>query len=108
MTALNGVAQCDSNSVCTKKSVLKYLYIQNENANFLAKDTFNLGQILSKKDKQLTYKDSLISNRNEALTIANTTTSLYKNELETTSKKLKSFQLYTLIGAVTTFLALLF
>lgn len=108
MTALKSVAQCDSTKVCTSKSVLKYLYIQNETAHYLAKDTILLSGIIANKNKQLVYKDSLISNRNNALTTANNTTSLYKNEVEITSKKLKSFQLYTLIGVITTFIALLF
>jgi hypothetical protein len=110
MTALNGVAQCDTNSVCTKKSVLKYLYVQNEKAHYLEKDTFNLGQILSTKDKQLILKDSLITNRNEALNIANNTATLYKNQLEytekTLTKEVKKYQLFASIGILTTILAL--
>jgi hypothetical protein len=86
------------------------LYVQNEKANYLAKDTFNLGQILSKKDKQLILKDSLITNRNEALNVANNTSTLYKNQLDYTerilTKKVKKYQLFSLAGIITTILAL--
>jgi hypothetical protein len=110
MTALRSVAQCDSNSVCTSKKVLRYLYIQNENAHFLAKDTISLRTIINNKDQQLVLKDSLITNRNEALNISNNTANLYKNQLEftekTLTKKVKKFQFFTSIGILTTILAL--
>jgi hypothetical protein len=112
MTALKSVAQCDSNSICTSKKVLRYLYIQNETAHFLAKDTFNLGQILSKKNEIIILKDSLITNRNEALNISNNTANLYKSQLEftekTLTKKVKKFQFTTIVSCVAGFTSTLY
>jgi len=117
MTVSKCVAQCDTNSICTKKEVLKYLYIQAEKANYLAKDTVNFQLLIRSNSTIIEYKDSLISNRNEALRQCENANEI--NEIQITSleksnktltRKASVFKFTTIsvaiLGSITTILAL--
>jgi hypothetical protein len=70
MTALNGIAQCDTSSICTKKVVLKYFYEQDVKAGYLAKDLKLTDSIIVAQKDILTYKDSIILGQSEAFRIS--------------------------------------
>lgn len=76
-------SQCDTNSVCTPKHVLSYLYEQNAKSNKLAHDTVHLRSIINDKDKQIVQLDSLVSNRDKQIAVEKSKTEI--SEIEKSS-----------------------
>lgn len=89
MIVSKSVAQCDTNSICTKKIVLKYLYEEAENAAYLRTDTAFLNLVIEATQQKIKYKDSLIVNRNEALGLCKDSYVISQLELNNEKKQVK-------------------
>jgi uncharacterized membrane protein len=90
MTVSKSFAQCDTNSICTKKVVLKYLYLEAEKSAYLQNDTSFLNEIIANQRAISVVKDSLIANRDEALELCYDRHSLVVTDLNTSKKQVKS------------------
>lgn len=109
--------KCVAQTVPTDKEVLNYLFKESAKAYYLQKDTANLSKEIAFKDQQLVHKDSLISNRNKALTLCENQSELIQSQLllsekqkKALTKKVNLFKFTSIsiaiIGTITTFLAL--
>lgn len=106
-------SKCAAQTIPTDTAVLKYLYKRAEIANYLETDTANLQKIISSKSEIIKYKDSVIYNRGEALSVANNIAALTELQLKATennlaqsNKKSTFFKLTTylvgIVGSITT------
>lgn len=84
-------SQCDTNSVCTKKTVLSYLYEQNVKVGQLSSDTTHLRSIIRDQEQKNIELDSLVANRDKKIANEQQKNELIKienNSLVESNKKL--------------------
>ncbi len=96
-------SQCDTNSVCTKKSVLSYLYEQNVRVGQLSSDTTKLRSIIRDHEQKSIQLDSLVSNRNQKIANEQQKNELIlieKKAIEDSNKKLSRKNLFISIVAI--------
>lgn len=100
--------RCCGQTIETDTAVLKHLYKEAASAFYLRKDTAMCNLILSKKDSLLIYKDSMIVNRNEEVSVCNQEKKIQQIEiksLENQNKKLNRnvaiYKTTTIAGVVT-------
>lgn len=106
--------QCDTNSICTKKKVLIYLYKESSRASYLQKDTILKSNEINQLNRIIILKDSVILNNNKAFDVCKQENGILKKDIQynkNISNKLHRrvilFQITTLVASVTTLIAIL-
>ena len=99
--------KCVAQTVPVDKEVLNYLFSQNAKAFYLEKDVKLCDSIVDHQQSIVKSKDSLISNRNEAIRISqfendlcNIDLNLHIKECKKANRKVKFFKLTTITSIV--------